>query len=569
MMKEQSTKTVFYIPAEGFKARYLSGLKFLLTSLFLALFSFASIAQVRTTIDTTTIRIGEEIQYTIEVEADSTALVLFPEGQTFQPMEVIESYPVDTTFGSEKNRLIKKYGLTQFDSGRYKLPSQRVMIDDRGFLTDSALVEVRDVPVDTLEQAMFDIKPAIEVDSPPFDFLKLLYWLLPILLLAGIGYFLFRRKKIREERERQLPPYEEALAALQELDASEILKENKSKAYYSSLTEIVKRYIDREVDDMALESTSDELIERLMLHKDAGHFDFDTATIKKLDEIFKRADLVKFAKMQQEAGQARADRAAIEDIINETHDAIPEPTEEELLENELYLEALEKKRRRRRWVQGIAAGVILVVLTGVVYGAVTGFDNLRDKVLGNEMRELAEGRWYKSEYGNPAVIVETPEVLMRREMPKASDTLPTASTDDYFEFGEFGDFFISISTTGGDPQLMAGQEQNLGLAMEGILQTIENNGAINLVVKEEAFETEAGFNGLKSYGDFNLKLPNGKINKHKAAYEILLFKQNNGLQAILVIYDKEDFHATQIKNRVINSVELEIKESQQKQKQTS
>ena len=49
------------------------------------------LGQVSTRIDTTSIRIGEEIQYTITVEADSTDLVLFPEGQTFLPLEVIES----------------------------------------------------------------------------------------------------------------------------------------------------------------------------------------------------------------------------------------------------------------------------------------------------------------------------------------------------------------------------------------------------------------------------------------------------------------------------------------------
>lgn len=549
-------------PHTHFKCRWNIRLGLLFA---LMLIRLSVCAQVTTTIDTTVIRIGEEIKYTIEVEADSTALVLFPEGQSFQPLEMIESYKVDTTYEQAKIRLIKKYGLTQFDSGRYKLPSQRVLIGDRGFLTDSALVEVRDVPVDTTQQKMFDIKPAIDVERPPLDFLSLLYWLLPLVVAGGVVYFLFRRKKLREERERQLPPYEEAMVALQQLDASEILKENKSKAYYSSLTEIVKRYIDREVDDTALESTSDELIERLQLHKDAGHFDFDTDTIKKLEGIFKRADLVKFAKMQQELGQARADRASIEEIINETHEAIPEPTEEELLENEAYLEALAKKKKRKQWIQGIAAGVVLILLTAGVYGSLTGFDNLSDKVFGNEMRELAEGRWYKSEYGNPAVIVETPEVLTRKEAPGSEEASRATPTDDYFEYGEFGEFYISISTTNVDPEVMAQQKPDLDLAMESVIQSIENSGALNMVVKQESFSTEGGIEGLKTYGDFNQKLANGKINKHKVAYEILLFKQNNGLQSILVIYDKEDFYATEIKNRVINSVELELLEPQQKQ----
>ncbi|MEE3225517.1 MAG: hypothetical protein VX253_06300 [Bacteroidota bacterium] len=45
--------------------------------------------QVKGVVDTTSIRIGEQITYEFQVEADSTDLVLFPEGQTFQPLEMI------------------------------------------------------------------------------------------------------------------------------------------------------------------------------------------------------------------------------------------------------------------------------------------------------------------------------------------------------------------------------------------------------------------------------------------------------------------------------------------------
>jgi len=84
-----------------------------------------------------------------------------------------------------------------------------------------------------------------------------------------------------------------------------------------------------------------------------------------------------------------------------------------------------------------------------------------------------------------------------------------------------------------------------------------------MVVKKEEFSTEKGIKGLKAYGDFNLKLPNGKIRKEKVAYEVLAFQQDQGTQLISVVYKKEDFHATEIKNRVINSVELEIRNTNQ------
>ena len=46
-------------------------------------------AQVTSSIDSTKIKIGEQITYTIEVQADSTDQVLFPEGQSFMPLEMI------------------------------------------------------------------------------------------------------------------------------------------------------------------------------------------------------------------------------------------------------------------------------------------------------------------------------------------------------------------------------------------------------------------------------------------------------------------------------------------------
>ncbi|MGB0950152.1 MAG: hypothetical protein ACPGU0_08625, partial [Marinirhabdus sp.] len=87
-----------------------------------------------------------------------TALVLFPEGQSFAPLEMIESYKTDTLRKDARYQFIKKYGLTQFDSGTYTIPQQRIVINGKGFNTDSVQVEVRDVAVDTTKQKMFDIK---------------------------------------------------------------------------------------------------------------------------------------------------------------------------------------------------------------------------------------------------------------------------------------------------------------------------------------------------------------------------------------------------------------------------
>ncbi len=528
----------------------------------LFLFGFSAHSQVTSTIDTTNIRIGEELIYSIHVVADSTDLVLFPEGQTFTPLEVIESYKTDTTRLQDKIKLIKRYGLTQFDSGSYTIPTQRIVINSNPFNTDSVKVEVADIIVDTTKQKMYNIKPAFEVADPSFNFKKMLSWLVPLLILSGVGlYFYFRRKKKRKEAEQQLPPYEEAIEALKVLDDSHFLKNDNSKKYYSALTEILKRYIDREVDETALESTSNELIERLVLHKDSGNFDFDSETIKKIDKILKRADLIKFAKMREQAGQAKVDRSVVEDIINETKEIIPEPTEEELLEDKIYLEKLHKKQLRRKRIK-IAIGVFAgIILGGVVFGSIKGFDELKDKTLGNESRSLSEGRWIKSEYGTPLVIVETPKVLVRTTTDSAIDRNPMIKETHAFTYGGLQDkLFVKVSTL----QFSQEQEIELDKALDGALTILENAGAKNLIVKRDDFETEKGIKGVKAYGDFQVQISEKKILKEKSNYELLIFAQGNGLQKVLVVYQDDGKYSEAIKDRIISSIELEVTEQKKK-----
>src|SRR5690606_5343277 len=87
---------------------WVIGLLFIL----FCLSSFVSNAQVTSSVDSTKIKIGEQITYKIEVETNPDNLVVFPEGQTFLPLEMIDSYPVDTIKNQDKYNLIKKYGLT-------------------------------------------------------------------------------------------------------------------------------------------------------------------------------------------------------------------------------------------------------------------------------------------------------------------------------------------------------------------------------------------------------------------------------------------------------------------------
>ena len=169
--------------------------------LWAGLFSIVSIfAQtgfdLQVAVDTTKMRIGEQIEYILQVKADSTSQITFSDQPFFAPFEVIDDRPIDTLRAKSHYLFTKKYALIQFDSGAYWLPPQKVVVNGFSKISDSLLIQVASVPVDTLKQKLFDIKPVAEVEQN-FDKLSrsIIYGLLLVLFLLGLIYALFFDKK--------------------------------------------------------------------------------------------------------------------------------------------------------------------------------------------------------------------------------------------------------------------------------------------------------------------------------------------------------------------------------------
>lgn len=529
----------------------------LVLSLFCILFSVFSFAQVKSSIDTTHIRIGEQITYKIEVDADSTNLVVFPEGQTFMPLEVIDSYEVDTTKLDAKINLIKKYGLTQFDSGTYTIPRQKIVIGDKTFFTDSLKVLVNNIMVDTTKQGLYGIKPIIQVEKGKSNWLRnLLIVLFGIGLIASLIYwFIWRKKPLTEEEKiALLPPYDRAKLALKQLDESNYLEQDEFKAYYSELTLAIRKYLDEKVYDHALESTTDELISRLRLLKDGNQIDLSQETIKNLESIFKRADLVKFAKSAPDKELAKLDRNTIDVEIDHVKEVLPEPSEEEKLLNEQYKEAQERKKKRRKIISTIIVALALVILTFVGFGVKYGFKYVTDKLLLNDSLELLEGEWVNSAYGVPPITISTPEVLKRIEADSLNIVAgPVNFTE--FKYGEVLDDLSISLTTAIIKDHKAGESIDLAQVSEKAIQELEKSGIENIFVKTDKFVTPNNAEGLKTHGSASFPYPNSD-KFVDGEYVLLHFTAENIVQQIAITYHSGDEYAEEIVARILNSVEL-------------
>ena len=179
-------------------------------------------------------------------------------------------------------------------------------------------------------------------------------------------------------------------------------------------------------------------------------------------------------------------------------------------------------------------------------------------MIGNEIRDLSEGRWIRSEYGNPSVIIETPEVLIRANVgvPEGLETVIKEMST--FSYGQKQDPFYIVLTTS---KLAEPKEINLDDALEGALADLERGGAKNMLVKREDFETDKGIKGMRAYGEFNVQVSDKKVLKEPSQYELLLFAQQDGLQQVLIVYQDDGRFSEGIKKRITDSIELEISES--------
>ena len=534
----------------------------LLLSLCCSFISLLGYGQVSSSIDSTAIKIGAELLYKIEVKTDSSTLVVFSEEQTFQPLEMINSYAVDTTKKDGYYQFTKTYGLTQFDSGVYTIPRQKINLGGKLFYTDSLKVQVNPVLVDTTKQKLFDIKPLTEVEKSPSGFWGgFALFMLIFLGVSGLLYWFVWRKKPLSEAEKiaALKPYERAKLALEKLDEEQYFQNEEIKTYYSDLTLILRQYLDEKVYEQSLESTTDELVLRLKTLKEANQITLSPETIRNIETILKRADLVKFAKSKPDFQLARFDKSTIELEIDHVKEGLPEPTEEELLQDLAYREAIAKAQKRKKIKQIIALsiGVLLIALTGFVIHS--GFTNVKDTVLRNPGKILLEKTpWVRSEYGAPGVTISTPVVLERQKVELAEEMKGKAQVVS-FAFAEVDtpvDIIVNSSKfaaeTGEDGKAKDVPIDVLKVA-EGVLDRFEKSGAKNIITRNEQFITPNGQEGVKTFGTGEFLVGENLV---KSEYIILGFSTPNILQQVILTWTANDIYADQIVERVLNSIEL-------------
>lgn len=490
--------------------------------------------EVVTKVDRNLIKIGEEVKLGISVDVELGDLIIFPEQTTMGAMEVLQSYPVDSLRIADKIRLYKQYGITQFDSGDYWVPRLNILKNEKTLQSDSVLVSVREVIVDTLKQGMFPIKDALDIEDRSTASYSWLWWLL-LLIPVVLVIISLSRKREQKTFEETLQPFEWTQYRLKLLDESGHLENRNWKEYYTELTYIIRRYIDSKVYGQTLESTTGQLIKELKIAMNEKGMHITDKTQSRLEEILQKADLVKFATAGGDAISAKEDRQRTMEIINNIHRVLPPPTEEELMQDAAYRRKQELKKRARKTALGVALAVVALLIAGGVWSYMIGLDNVKDKVLGNELRDLTEQQWLTSEYGMPPVQMNTPDILVRQDTTSLSDQFAViAATVDQFATGDVSDdFYIGVITFTLKGEVAEDQKQlPTDMVHDNMIKLLDGMGATDILMLDNEVEIN-GIKGVSLEGTY-------KLDGDDYQYEILMMLNRIGIDQIIITNKKDD-----------------------------
>jgi len=505
-------------------------------------------------VDSTQIKIGSAFNLIIKANANANEKVVFPEQKMIGPFEVLETSPIDTVLNNRKMELIKKYTLTQFDSGKFTIPRLQVLINGKNYQTDLFDVNVTNVEVDTLKQPMYDIKANFGGST---DTSKIMYYIIALILCLGFGfltYYIIKKRQEKNLTEDDLfkTPLEKITKKLQLLDGKRLIINGDVKTYYSEMTDITRDYIEEVFDIPAKESTTAELIQYLQKTIKDKKIKLSKEIVNDLKRLLQNADLVKFAKADPPMGEIEADRNITNNISISIDKALPRFAEEQSLRVKLREQRFKKRRQLRTWIP-IAVSAFLILVTGSVYLYNSVMEGMQINWFQTNKSLYEKENWVTSDYGLPAIKLATPEVLTRvaNTTDKTENLQTNTATFVYANLKT--DLTITVNTTAMKTDENT-KPENLYTAK---LQLLEKAmGAKHLKTEQEAFNQD-GINGVRGFGTFNIINPVTNKEQH-LQFETYIFVQSNGVQEVTILSQVGDDYGTKIARRVIESIQLNI-----------
>jgi len=299
--------------------------------------TFPDQVSIQLNADKNEINIGDAVKLTLEVRHPQNTQVIVPKlGREWTNQSPASQKPVVFEVRSQSAPKVKNEAnginitsaeleVTIFTTGTFEMPPLAVTTSDSKGNTVQKESPSVTITVKSVLQAgdtnLRDIKPQAALDTPPV-WLWILAGVLMALGLAGaLWWWLDRRNKREHNQSAGLavkdtrPPYQIAFDELKRIAGLHLPEQQKMKEYYSLVTDCLRQYLEGQFQVRALERTTAEI------KSDLRHSAFPSIPAKEFIDILNESDLVKFAKLIPEPGEADKLMERAHQLVEETHPA--------------------------------------------------------------------------------------------------------------------------------------------------------------------------------------------------------------------------------------------------------
>lgn len=261
-------------------------------------------------IEKDTILIGEQIE--ISISCNLNKLTYWPdiEDITSEEIEIIKLSQIDTS----NLNVTQKALITVWDSDKYIIPAFTFSENN---VSDLITLYVQDIDIKDTDTILKDIKGPLDdtfkkiIKNTKNQIIKWIIFAIIFIIMTYILYVVFLKRRLLRESETHIPAEVIAFNRLSKLEQKKLWETGKINEYHTELSEIIRRYLEGRFKFIALELTTDEILNEL---KSAINND----VFKKLQKILERADLAKFAKNQPTDLQNLESMSLAKEIISST-----------------------------------------------------------------------------------------------------------------------------------------------------------------------------------------------------------------------------------------------------------
>ena len=220
--------------------------------------------------------------------------------------------------------------LVAWSAGQYSLPLYNVEISNGNGQTAKISAEPALITIDSLldptQAELKDIKPQAQLPIP-IDWVR--YGAVVAAVVAVVGFFvwgihrLFFKPMAAHSGIDTRPAHVIALSDLQQVALLELPQKGEFDQHYTLVTDLMRRYLEREYNISAMDKTTYEIGRTLADLQPP----LASAQIKRLTTLLQNADLVKFATFTPEVDSAITFVEKTREVIIEYHQHLSSPNE--------------------------------------------------------------------------------------------------------------------------------------------------------------------------------------------------------------------------------------------------